>query len=145
MNPNDVEIVRVYTREYGGTIADFTPHISVTGGGSFEVVVEAEAGSVQQGIGAPYQIAIEACDLTTCSNPPAPFDQSHTGSFNPGAFPAGWPAHAEVFTITLTAAQAALVRDHIFRYVAYLRTPTTGKPLIVSFAESPLFVVSATD
>jgi hypothetical protein len=42
MNPNGVELIRVYTREAGGHVADYTPHIPA-GGGQFEVVVEAEA------------------------------------------------------------------------------------------------------
>ena len=39
MSPNDVELVRVYTKEIGGKISDTTLPVS----SSFEVIVEAEA------------------------------------------------------------------------------------------------------
>ncbi len=145
MNPNGVEIVRVYTREFGGTIADTTPHVTAPTF-HFQVVVEAEAGSVKQGDGSPYRFAIEAFDLTTGNKPPGAFSKVANGYFTGGPPPAGWPAHSEVFTITLTAAEATAVEDHILRYVASLVTPPPGPgvtPQIVSFAESPLFIVVA--
>lgn len=139
MNPNGVEIVRVYTRETGGTVADITPGVP-SQGGSFQVVVEAEAGAVIAGSGAPYKIAIEAFDYSTGekAQPALKFSQSVAGAFG-----SGWPNHQEVFTITLNANEAPGVQDHILRYVAYLVTPPPRqRPQIVSFAESPLFMIT---
>ncbi len=141
MNPNSVEIVRVYTREVNGTIPDNTPHIPV-GGGSFKVVVEAEAGSVTGNGGAPYRIHIEAFDYTTGNNAgPAIFTRDADGNF--GLPPWNTLNHQEVFTINVPAAVAVNMQDHILKYLAYLVTPRLPQnPEIVSFAESPLFMLT---
>lgn len=44
MNPNDAQLIRVYTRNASGSVADYTPNIT-NGTHSFQVVLEAEAGS----------------------------------------------------------------------------------------------------
>lgn len=142
MNPNDVEIVRVYTREASGLIGDMTPHLNAATGFTFDVVVEAESGTVVTGSGAPYAIRIDAFDLTTGNAPTQPiFSQTHNGNFIVGP----WPSHREIFQVPLPlAADRTAVRDHIFRFVASLVTPPPvggAVPQIVSFAESPLFMI----
>lgn len=150
MNPNGVEIVRVYTRETGGAIADVTPHVSSTTGGSFDVVVEVEAGSVKSVDGSPYRIIIEAFDLTTGEKPLKEVVPPNLGAFSKQSLPGtsffNWVggAHTEIFPINLNAAEAAALQGHILRYVASLVTPPPGGaliPQIVSFVESPLFMV----
>lgn len=154
MNPNGVEIVRVYTRETGGTVADITPLVPSTGG-SFQVVVEAEAGKTEKGTAAPYEIRIEAFDFTSGlkPNPTVPglgnWTQTSTMLTPPGvkAFNiVDWPTqdHQEIFTIQLAQADAKAVQGHLLKYYAYLMTPPPdkGTPQIVSIAESPLFIVT---
>ena len=79
---NDAEITRVYTRSTGGTVADPTPDI---GGGSFQVVVESEAGSTLASSGASYQLSIQAFDLTAGNNPDGPFTANFVGIFDAGS------------------------------------------------------------
>jgi len=50
MSPDDVELVRVYTKEIGGKISDTTLPVS----SGFEVIVEAEAGSAIHSSGAQF-------------------------------------------------------------------------------------------
>ncbi len=149
MNPNDVEIVRVYTREHNGTVADITPHVNPNSLNvnerTFDVVVEAEAGNTITLSGSPYEIRIQAFDFTTGTLAPAPFQQSNGRNFVPGANPlTDFPQHTEVFHVALNAPQANAVSDHIMKYFAYLVTPPLGGglvPQIISIAESPLFIV----
>ncbi len=138
-NPNDADVVRVYTRETGGAIASTTPHVS-TGGHSFEVVAEAEAGSVLGGSNQPYTISLVAFDLTAGGNPGAPFTVAANEAFNTTSGNiSAWPSYEEKFTITLTAAQAAAVKNHILQYTAVLID--SGSNPVTSFAQSPLFIM----
>lgn len=139
-NPNDADLVRIYTREAGGTIAATTPHVS-TGGHSFEVVVEAEAGSVIGGSLQPYTISLVAFDLTAGANPGAPFSTSTAGQHfdNVSGNISVWPSYEERFTITLTAAQATAVANHVLQYTAALVSGGTNP--VTSFAQSPLFIL----
>ena len=138
--PNDAEITRVYVRSTGGTVEDPTPNIS---GGSFDVVVENEAGRVLAGGGAPYQISIEALDLTAGNNPGAPFSASTPLGRIFNGLP-DWPQNTQVFTITLNAAQVAAMTNHRLRYTASLLSPDPRNnlpPQVVSFTESKLFML----
>ena len=60
MSPNDVELVRVYTKEIGGKISDTTLPVS----SGFEVIVEAEAGSAIHSSGAQFLMNILVRDLS---------------------------------------------------------------------------------
>jgi len=60
MGPNDVEIVRVYTRLAARDIADCTFATDE----KCEVVVEAEAGNAIWAMGVPYWIGLSIRDLT---------------------------------------------------------------------------------
>ena|SRR6266571_1159457 len=139
-NPNDADLVRIYTREAGGTIAATTPHVSI-GGHSFEVVVEAEAGSVLGGSSQPYTISLVAFDLTAGANPGAPFNVSTAGEHFDAVSGniSVWPSYEEKFTITLTAAQAAAVTNHILQYTVALASG--GSNPVTSFAQSPLLIL----
>ena len=158
---NDATIVRVYTREYNGTIEDLTPSVS-TGGHQFEVVVEAEAGKVRAGNSSRYTITLTAFDITAGNSaanisaafnpatPTAPLKQTFetTKSDLPpaGGLSAGvtdnvtaWPAYEQKFIITLTANEAANAVGHIFRYTATLQAG--GSDPIISITQSELFVL----
>ncbi len=141
-NPNDADLVRVYTREAGGTIAETTPHVSASPH-SFEVVVEAEAGSVLCGSSQPYTISLVAFDLTAGANPGAPFTVNTSGELFNNTFGniTPWCAYEEKFTITLTAAQAAAVTDHIMQYTAVLFSRPGSTNPVISFIQSPLFML----
>jgi len=158
---NDANIVRVFTRSFGGTIEELAPN--VTGGThQFEVIVEAEAGSVRAGNGSPYTITLTACDLTACNsatNISAKFNPANLAtplnqSFQTAAAalpPDGglgaavsnnittWPGYEQKFVITLTAAEAANAAGHVFQYTAVLQAKGTDP--IVSITQSAPFIL----
>jgi hypothetical protein len=59
MGPNDADIIRVYTREGNGTVADNTLDPNIDG----KVVVDLEAGSAVFGSGAKWQLGVVIKDL----------------------------------------------------------------------------------
>jgi hypothetical protein len=132
-NANNAKLVRIATRALGSHIATTTP--LATGYNSFEVVVEARAGSVLGASAQPYSLAISALDITTGTNPHSEannFSQQRLERFSASY---GWPNKAATFTVTLNALMA--VQGHLFRYYATLTSPNQ----IVSFVESPLFLL----
>jgi hypothetical protein len=155
---NNAEIVRVYTRELGGTIEDLSPTVSA-GSHQFEVIVEAEAGSVRANNDSSYTITLTAFDITagqsaaasisatmnpatlnqrfrnTSANLPSAGDPTVSGANNITA----WPAYEQRFVITLTAAQAANAAGHVCQYTAKLQTPLGSSDPIVSITQSKLF------
>ena len=155
---NDAELVRVYTRNNGGYIADYSPTISVAPY-RFDLVVEAESGTVRYNSGAPYIIAISAFDLTAGASATA-LSAEFTKSINlffreypadvngPGASAAAiaateiaWPAYRQRFTIQLTAANAPNAVGHVFKYTVVFRTPPGVGDPVLSIAQSPLFIL----
>ena len=74
MNPNDAAVVRVFTRQGSGGVPDYTPNIT-NGPHAFQVV-EAEAGTVLGNSSQPYQLRVEALDITAGDNPGAPFSKT---------------------------------------------------------------------
>jgi hypothetical protein len=130
MGPNDAEIIRVYTREKGGTIADVT----LDSGSDAEIVVEVEAGSAVFGAGAQYSTGLVVKDLTNGNNIPFnPAPVSGTLSVAP------WDAQADSFTYTITAADLAAHKDSLCQVYAYLLVGV--KNFDASFVESPLFLI----
>ena len=61
--PNDVQITRVFTTKAGNDFADFAFNKNET----FDVIVEAEAGSTIHGGGGPYEIGVAIRNLTDSS------------------------------------------------------------------------------
>jgi hypothetical protein len=146
MNANDAQFVRVYTREVGGVIADNS--LAVSGGAhNFDVIVEAEAGSVLGGSGAPYQLSLTAFDWTTGDNaaPAGAFTFNVTEYFSSSTGTIQkWPSYEENFRVTLTAPQATALVGHVLQYTAVLISPPPGiggQANIVSSVQSPLFVL----
>jgi hypothetical protein len=155
---NNAEIVRVYTREFGGTIEDLSPTVS-TGTHQFEVIVEAEAGSVRANNDSSYTITLTAFDITAGQSAAV----SISPTMNPGVLnqrfrntsadlpsvgtPAvtgasnitPWPTYEQKFVITLTAAQAQAAVGHVCQYTAKLQTPSGSSDPILSIAQTKLF------
>jgi NAD dependent epimerase/dehydratase family enzyme len=130
MGPNDAEIVRVYTREKSGTVADVT----LDSGSDAAVVVEVEAGSTVFGLGAQYSSGLVIKDLTNGTNIPfTPASVSGTLTAAP------WSNQAQSFTYTITAADLAAHKGSICQIYAYLLVGV--KDFDASFVESPLFLI----
>jgi hypothetical protein len=125
MNPNDAQLVRVFTTRAGGTIPDRT--LKVTD--DFDVVVEGEAGAVLGASGAPYDLLLEAFDITAGNNAGAAFSFAFAEAFNAAN---GWPDYTKRQTIPA----GSLVANHIYRYYVVLVSAND----IVSFVESEAFV-----
>lgn len=68
MGPNDALIVRVFSREPDGTVADVTLHPQKDG----EIVPEAEAGRTLHGLEGAYQVTLGVRDITLHSASSAP-------------------------------------------------------------------------
>ena len=137
MGPNDVELVRVFTRQPAGATADVTFAVNQP----FQIIVEAEAGATYMLggalVNATYQVGVTVRDLTDGSTIPvtAPIDAS-------GTIPATWTnAPARSFTFNV-AAQPQAKADHCLEVLAFLRVlpPATIIP-DVSFVTSPLFII----
>ena len=67
MNANDAALTELATAQTGSRVADNTPNAPASG--SFDLVMEAAAGSALGSSGAPYTLTISAMDLTTVSQP----------------------------------------------------------------------------
>lgn len=137
MHPNDVELVRVYTREPGGTIADETiPHVPA--GTEVEIVVECEAGTAVMGLLSPYTLRVYVRDLMEHHE----IDWHNDPTLGGGAPPyegaladASWPALPAKHVISATTAN--FNKGHVYNVLAVL---TVGAD-IISFAESQMFVI----
>lgn len=141
MNPNTAELVRISIREAGSAISDLTPRIP-PGGGTFDVVIEAEGGSTLIGTNAPYTLIVRALDFTDGTDPGGNFNFTVNQNFSPANVPP-WPAYGLVHTVDVPAAVIAARRNHFFKYFAALLAPDATNPTnIVSFAESPLFMLT---
>lgn len=67
MNANDAKLTELTTAPSGSMVEDSAPNAPA--GGSFDLVVEAVAGSALGNCGAPYTLTISAIDLTAVSQP----------------------------------------------------------------------------
>ena len=128
LHPNDVQLLRVYPRNKGGTILEET----LPSEAEFEVVVEAKAGETIHGGGGNYLIQIVVRDLTD-------FTIVHKERLEGNFTDKVWdePALSYAFLIP---AQGAAKENHIYEVLASLcvgvRNPN------VSFAKSPMFIIT---
>jgi len=67
VNANDATLTELATAQSGSMVADNVPNAPASG--SFDLVLEAVAGSALGSSGAPYTLTISAIDLTTVSRP----------------------------------------------------------------------------
>jgi hypothetical protein len=136
MGPNDVELVRVWTREPSDTIQDVT--ISTAGNGV--VIVEAEAGTTMFTGGGAYKVDIVVRNLSKMStiganpNPPG----SNAGTFGDP----NWPAQDHQFRFDIPQVNILPLINDVCQVVAYLTVGAPGPNQDVSFAESPLFILT---
>jgi len=129
MHDNDVQMSRVYSREVGGTILDQT----FPAGDDVEVVVEAEAGSTIFGLNPPFSLDIVVTNQSTST---VVHTDNISGTLNSAA---DWPALAQAFEFTVP--NAALTQDEVHNVLACLKVG--GVNPNVSFAESPMFIITA--
>ena len=136
MGPNDVELVRVFTRQPAGATADVTFAVNQP----FQIIVEAEAGATYMLggalVNATYLVGVTVRDLTDGSiiQVPAPIDAS-------GTIPATW-TNVQARSFTFNVAAQPTKADHCLEVLAFLRVlpPATIIP-DVSFVTSPLFII----
>lgn len=148
MNSRDIELVRLFTTETGGIVADLTFPV----GAPFEVVVDAEAGSwfiLPSVPTATFAIGVTVRDLTDgTSIPTTPIAPTPAPSFpisNPTPFGAvNWPAAKHQFRYTVAAADIATRANHVCEAVAVLTVTPTVAPFDpdVSTVTSPRFVIT---
>jgi hypothetical protein len=129
VGPNDAEVVRVFTKEPGGTISDET--LSVSAG--FDVAVEAEAGSAIHGSQAGFETNIVVRDISANDNIAA----TPAGGVSGQTAGAAWPNQAQTFAFTVASAALAGRENHIGQVLAYLRVGQDS-----SFETSPLFMLT---
>jgi hypothetical protein len=67
MNANDATLTELTTAQTGSTVEDNAPNAPA--GASFDLVVEAVAGTALGNSGAPYTLTISAIDLTAVNQP----------------------------------------------------------------------------
>lgn len=128
---NDVNIVRVYTREVGGDIED-NQFLATN---DFEVVVEAEAGTAIFNLGPEYSIGVTVRNLTDSSI--NTHNDIHTGRLGD----ATWPTQPdqEVFGPFSPDWGAGQSGVHIYEVLAYAKVGNVNPD--VSITKSHLFAV----
>ncbi len=140
MNPLDAQIERVYTRRTGVDVPDTTPNLTPGAPSplahTFELVVEATSGDILANTGAPYTLSIVAHDITVGTvADPSRFSQVTSGESFLTTNTPPWPAYKRAFRINVTGFGLS---GHIFKYYATL---VSANQNVVSFAESPLFML----
>jgi hypothetical protein len=135
MGPNDADIIRVYTREATGEVADNTLDPSADA----MVVVDLEAGSAVLGNGAQWQVGIVVKDLVAGSV--IPFNQTPTTAVNGHLGTSPWTTQSETFQYTIPAANLGPHKGNLCQVYAYLLIGTSAANYDSSFVESEPFLV----
>jgi hypothetical protein len=133
MNPNDAELVDVFTRQVGGAVSDESLPVDE----DFEVVAEVEAGQALFNLGAQFTTNIVIRDITANDDIPA----DPAAGFSGQTSSADWPTQAHTFVYTVAVAGLAGRENHICEVQSFL-TVGIGTPN-VSFATSPMFILRA--
>lgn len=128
MGPNDVELVRVYTRNPGGNVSDVTFPFDQ----DIEIVVDAEAGEDIFDTGASFTLNVTVKDLVdNCLIPTTPGYTHILGG-------SAWPTPTTNFLFTISAADLGPVKEnHVCEVIAYLCVDHD-----YSFATSPWFIIT---
>jgi hypothetical protein len=139
VNANDAALTELATAQSGSQVEDNAPNAPA--GSTFDLVVEAVAGSVIGDEGLPYTLQISAIDLTAVTPPLTPFTLSQ-------AFTAanGWKLSGsgpdyectQVFPVPVPGGAGGPLAGHVFQYTASL-VNTGGQ--IVSIIQSDPFVL----
>jgi hypothetical protein len=151
VGPTDVELVRVFSREVNGKIADE----SFPANRDFEIAIEAEAGTFVLNGGGQFIVGLVLRDISQNNNivgvvpkqqptvpptPPTPPINS-PATFSPGNNNGAWPEQARVFEYTVPAASLAGRENHVCQAIASLSVGAGG-PRDTSFATSNLFMIT---
>jgi hypothetical protein len=131
MGPNDVEVVRVFTRRVKATIADIT----LAKDEDFEVVVEAEAGRTIFGGGGRYRVALVLRDLTANNDVPFTANFPLVGLFGDP----GWAQEDNKFVFTVSSADLGNRGDHIL--IAYATLLAGNRDFDASLTAGPLVMI----
>ncbi len=146
MGPNDVDIVRVFTRAQNGTTAEEALPYNAP----FEVVVEAEAGLAAFQQGGQFAIGVVVRDLskgnflTATPNPPPP-PATPPQAVTPGLFASAnlnstnWPTQTVKFVYTVAAPGGNREND-IGDVLATLRFGVQSPD--VSSTQSSIFIIT---
>lgn len=133
--PNDVEIVRVYTRN----LTDPTADVQFRSDENYEVVVECEAGTAIAGSGLPFHIGVTVRNLTDSNIP------EHNDTISGTVVAPDWPG--STLEVVFPDGGGGYTPDpgvgqigvHLYETVAWLKVRATDPD--VSFARSPIFLV----
>ncbi len=131
MNPNGIALGRAFTREPDATIA--AEILPITD--SFEVVVEAKAGSTIHGYGAMFFTSIVIRDLTANGRITTVPATGFEGSMHTHA----WPNENHQFVYTVPAANLVGRQDHVCQILTCLRVGLANPD--VAFTISPFFIL----
>jgi hypothetical protein len=136
MGPNQAEIIRVSTREFGSPVADVT----LDPNKNAEVVVEVEAGTAVFGMGAHWRLGVHVHDLDGGTLPLvlAPTPTLHGHMNEPGD---AWDHPSKTFKYTIEKATLAGHEGHLGRVHAYLLVGTNAANYDATFVESEPFLV----
>jgi hypothetical protein len=135
MGPNDADIIRVYTREATGEIADNT----LDPNADAQVVVDLEAGFAVMGNGAQWQIGIFVKDLI--DNQVVPVQPFPTTVVSGTLSLAPWSNPSETFVYTIQAADLATHKGNLCQVYAYLLIGVNAATYDASFVESEPFLI----
>lgn len=131
--PNDTQLVRVWTKAQGNTVAGtaFAVDDDIT------VVVDVEAGSTIFGGGTRYLSGICVRDLN--NNDTIQVEMT-PNSGSPGSMGDGdWPEQSHQFQYTIPSTSLAGRENHCCKVEAFLKARDADPN--VSFAESPMFLL----
>jgi hypothetical protein len=134
MGPNKADIIRVYTREGNGTVADNTLDPNFDG----KIVVDLEAGFAIFGTGAKWQLGVVVKDLEDGT---IPFTLTPTTAVSGNLDSPPWSSHSETFEYTIPAADLSTHKGHLCQIYAYLLVGTNAQNYDASFVESYPFLV----
>ncbi|WP_406356283.1 hypothetical protein [Streptomyces sp. NBC_00658] len=131
MGPNDVELVRVFTRRLKGTIADVTLEST----SEFEVILEAECGTALFGVAGKYQAEIVVRDITANNNIPFKVAGPTSGAFGD----ATWPQEDQQFVYHVEPSALKGRGGHLCQVYAYLIVG--ARNFDTSIRVSPMFLI----
>jgi hypothetical protein len=136
MGPNQADIIRVSTREFGSPVADVT----LDPNQDAEVIVEVEAGTTVFGLGAHWRLGMHVRDLDGGTIPfaLAPTTTVHGHMNEPGD---PWDTPAKDLRYTIGKAELAGHEGHLCRIHAYLLVGTGPANYDATFVESEPFLI----
>ena len=147
MGPTDIELVRAFTTETSGIVADVT----FQAGTACEVIIEAEAGSSYVPPATPnftFTINVVVRDLTTgqiITSNPTPVGIAPAIGVATTFTNVSWPSAKQQFRYTIGAGDTAGRGNHCCDILSVLTvTPTVGPDFTpdVSFVNSPMFLIT---